>query len=243
MASYRLRTEIPAKHLGASINDGEADVVVFSKPVKADIDVARQCKGNAAVVVDICDPHDYSEILRYADRIVVSSEALLELHPTATVIPDPIEGPGGAPHADAEMIAWIGHRSNLRALDDWLRKLRVPVVVCTNDTPDTLPWSLEMQAWVYEAAGKVLVPATTRFKSANRVAQAIHEGCFVVASDIPAYRPLRQWAWVGSYPTGMRWASSRVDLNDIVADGQRHVREHFAPERICEQWRDFLGSI
>jgi hypothetical protein len=41
----------------------------------------------------------------------------------------------------------------------------------------------------------------------------------------------------------MRWASSRADLNGIVADGQRHVREHFAPERIGEQWRDFLGSI
>lgn len=246
LASYRLRTAIPAQYLGAQINTGDADVIVFSKPVPADVEVARQAKGQAKIVVDVCDPHDYSAILQYADHVVVSSEALKELHPTATVIPDPIEGDGGAPHATQKALAWVGHHSNLGGLRKWLDAVPVPVAVCTTPGhwPGAIPWSEATQKWVYTQAGIILVPAGNRYKSANRVAQAIHEGCFVIASNIPAYEEFKQFAWVGEYPTGIRWADhNEALLNEVVGAGQSYVRKHYSPEAIGARWKSLLDSI
>lgn len=245
MASYRLRSEIPARYVGGTVNDGDADIVVFSKPVRADIEVARQIKGQAAIVVDICDPHDYSAIVQYADRIVVSSESLRSLYPDATVIGDPLEGDGGEPHADSHVIGWVGHHGNLGGLRAWLDMVNVPVTVCTTPGkwPDALPWSEATQKYVYANCGIMLVPAGNEHKSNNRVTQAIHEGCFVIASDIPAYREFRQYAWVGEYPTGLRWADHCDDLNGVVSEGQAYVRENYSQDAIGEKWRAFLGSI
>lgn len=246
MASYRLRTEIPAKHLGAKINEGDADVIVFSKPSPEDLEVARAAKGHARIVVDICDPHDYREFVELADQVVTSSRTLAEKIPGAMCIPDPIEGEGGDPHADKFVLGWVGFHTNLPSLENWLRKMPdMPVMVCT--TPGKLkgaiPWSPATQKFVYQQCGVMLVPASNRFKSNNRVTQAIHEGCFVIADNIPAYWDLRQYAWVGSYPTGVRWAVSRNDLNDLVREGQRVVREQYSPERVASQWGELLSSI
>lgn len=245
LASYRLRAEIPAKHIGATVNDGDADIVVFSKPVRADVEVAKQIKGKAAIVVDICDPHDYSAILEYADRVVVASDALKALHPNAVVIGDPLEGEGGDPHASNRAVAWIGHHGNLNGLKAWMDLVRVPVTVCTTagKWEGAIPWSPESQSAVYRQCGIMLVPAGNEYKSNNRVSQAIHEGCFVIASDIPAYREFRQYAWVGQYPTGIRWVRHSDILDEVVSNGQRYVREFYSAEAIGEKWRAFLASI
>lgn len=246
MASYRLRTAIPAKHLGASINEGDADVLVFSKPCPEDLEIAKQAKGSAKIVVDVCDPHDYSEFLELADQVVTSSKELAKAIPGAVCIPDPIEGSGGEPHADRFVLGWVGFHNNLPALQEWMRKMPdMPVVVCTTagKVPGAIPWSPATQKWVYQHCGTMLVPSQSPYKSNNRVTQAIHEGCFVIAEDIPAYWELRQYAWVGSFPTGVRWAASRDDLNDLVREGQKYVRDWYNPERIAAQWGRLLSSI
>lgn len=239
MASYRLRTEIPAKQIGAQINGGDAHVIVFSKPMAGDIELARVAKGRAKIVLDVCDPHDYGEMAQLADTIVVSSEALLERFPGATVIPDPIEGDGGEPHAHLGTLGWVGMHTGLPALQEWMKQVpQVPVMICT--TPGkmegAIPWSEAAQKFVYANAGVMLVPAANQYKSNNRVSQAIHEGCFVIASRIPAYAEFQRYVWVGEYPTGARWALRRSDLNDLVLEGQKYVREQYSAERIGSLW-------
>ena len=247
MASYRLRAQIPAQALGATINTGDADIIVFSKPVAEDVEVAKAAKGHAKIVVAVCDPHNYPDILRYADAVTVASAALLELYPQAWVVPDPIEGDGNAPHADIDACSWIGHHSNLPELRKWLGMLPgLHVNVCT--TPGkfegAFPWSLPMQTYVYAQSGYVLLPASHRYKSANRLTQALHEGCFVVAGNIPAYADHKERAWVGDPTTGVRWVHAhRRMLNEIVAEAQEHVRAHYSAQAIGQRWQELFDSI
>lgn len=247
MASYRLRTEIPAQQLGATINTGDADIIVFSKPVAEDVEMAKAAKGRAKIVVDVCDPHDYRDILQYADAVTVASEALLELYPLAWLVPDPIEGPGNTPHADIDAWSWIGHHSNLPELRKWMSMLpQLHVNVCTTrgKWDGAFPWSLPMQTYVYAQSGCMLLPASHRFKSNNRLTQALHEGCFVIAGNIPAYAHFRRWAWVGDPTTGVRWVHAhRRMLNEIVAEAQEHVRMHYSANAIGQRWQEVFDSI
>ena len=62
MASYRYRASIPVQALNnkgweASINEGKAEIVVFSKPCQEDLELAQKICGKAKIVVDICDNH------------------------------------------------------------------------------------------------------------------------------------------------------------------------------------------
>jgi hypothetical protein len=244
MASYRLRTQIPAQQIGAAINEGEADVLVFSKPTQEDVELARKAKGFAKIVVDVCDPHDYSELLALADGVVCSSE-VIRSKVGGAVIPDPIEGPGSPPHAQGSTVFWIGHPSNLEGLrkwQKWLPGIKVNAVTDPRFYPGAIPWSMAAQREAYQLANIVWTPSQA-WKSNNRLTQAIHEGCFVIGSATPAYKALRQFAWVGEPTTGMRFAFSRNDLNDIVSEGQAFVRREFSPEAIGAKWRDFLSSI
>src|SRR5207247_843080 len=107
MASYRYRAAIPARELGASINDRTASTLIFAKPLAHQLiwmGIAK--KRQQRVIVDICDDHldwlHYQEALRLADQIVCPTDTMARLIRArgyeATIIPDPYEFPRREPH-------------------------------------------------------------------------------------------------------------------------------------------------
>jgi hypothetical protein len=110
------------------------------------------------------------------------------------------------------------------------------------------PWSLETTHAALEACDFVLLPqehhtAWGRVKSHNRLVTAIRAGRLAVASPIPAYQELADYAWVGEdLVGGLRWAlRNPADAAERVRSGQRYVAERFSPDAVGRKWAAILG--
>lgn len=109
-------------------------------------------------------------------------------------------------------------------------------------------WSGEAVAKEVTAADLVVLPQDAdsewgRVKSHNRLVEALRGGRLPIASPIPSYEELAQWAWVGNdLAEGVAWALSRpAEVLQRIAGGQAVVEERFSPQRIGERWAGLLG--
>lgn len=109
-------------------------------------------------------------------------------------------------------------------------------------------WSVEATARALERADLVVLPQDARsdwgyVKSHNRLVETIRAGRLAVASPIPAYKELAEYAWVGDdLAAGIEWAlGNPAEVLLRVGAGQAHVAERFAPERIAAEWARALG--
>lgn len=251
MASYRYRSYIPAKQIGASINEGEADVLVFSKPVLQDLYMAREAKGEAKIVVDICDNHFnhpglgpvYKEILSLSDAAVCPTEYMAHLirrltGKEACVISDPYEEAYQRPHANGDKRLWFGHESNLKDIEQhkWIGNL---TILSGSD------WSPKAQYEALRDNNIVVLPTSpgSEYKSPNRLVNSVRGGCFVVADKHPAYVEFKKMMWVGPIGQGIQYSKCFVnELNDRVTECQTYIKK-FSPENIGAQWKSFLASV
>ncbi len=115
--------------------------------------------------------------------------------------------------------------------------------------------SLAHRAWSPEATWEaidgcdiVLLPQDTkaawsRGKSHNRLVEAIRGGRVAVASPIPSYLELRDYAWVGEdLASGVRWVLDHADRAMArVTAGQAALAARFAPEVVSGKWAAVLG--
>lgn len=265
LASYRYRAEIPAKAIGASVNGGEANVLIFSKPTPDDLMLAKESKAEGIkIIVDIGDDHFnhatwgpiYRDMVGLADRLVAPTENMAGRlmkyfgRTADTIIPDPYEEAWSAPHANGSKLLWYGHPVNLKDLREpmaALKQLDLTIVTGTNHglDHDFLHWTPEIQTRELQAANIVILPTRkgVEFKTANRLVNALRAGCFpVCGGHIPSYHEFRQVAWVGNFSTGLRWATQYPqDLNELVAAGQQYI-EKFSPAAIGAQWSEVIAS-
>jgi len=265
-ASYRYRAQIPsqevAKHNGfrTYLNDGDADIVVFSKPLPDELTLAEQAKRDGAkVVCDFADDHfqrddTYANFAKVADAIVTASPIMRGriydyIKRDSVVIQDPYEFDECEPHADGDDYLWFGHVGNFEEVINVAhllegRKLRV--VSGPQPMPKVIPWSMENMKSAFAQSNIVILPTKegADFKSPNRLINSIRSGCFCVCMGHPAYQEFRDFAWVGHFPTGLKCAEHfRSDLNDRVKAGQDYIRDKFSPTAIGEQWARFLESL
>lgn len=268
MASFRYRAKIPAEEVGklngfkCSINDGEANIIVFTKPVGDDIALARQFKDQGAkIVLDFSDnhfttplAHVYRDIAPLADNIVCASDTMREIirehtGKDAAIIPDPYEFEEVEPHAEGEFYLWFGHYRNFGEMTNCMnamgeRKLRV--VTGPKAIPGTVPWSLENLRKTFKMSNIVILPTQkgAEYKSPNRLINALRQGCFAICMNHPAYYEFRDFVWVGDFHTGLRWSEAfRNELNACVKAGQDYIRERYSPARIGSIWAEFLDSV
>jgi hypothetical protein len=77
-----------------------------------------------------------------------------------------------------------------------------------------------------------------RVKSHNRLVETIRGGRLAIASPIPSYVELADYAWVGEpLAPGLRWALEHPeDVTMRVVSGQAYVAERFSPEAIGREW-------
>jgi hypothetical protein len=110
------------------------------------------------------------------------------------------------------------------------------------------PWSLASAWAAIQRSDFVLLPQDYRsgwgkVKSHNRMVSAIRGGRFAIASPIPAYQELSQYAWVGKdLSAGLRWAMAHPgEAARRVEAGQRYVEARFAPDAVGRKWVEALG--
>lgn len=250
-ASYRYRAALPAAHLGASINDMTASVLVIAKPDGVSLDEVRQAKINGQrVIVDICDNHldrpHYREMVRLADEVTCATPILAagiaEFGRTATVISDPYERDELDPHCFGDDLLWYGHALNRPGLERILPDIaNYPLRVVSNH-PHDIPWTHTDMAEEYARADIVVMPMTAAYKSANRTIEAIRQGCFVVAEPHPAINDF-PGIWIGDIKKGIEWATQNQDkANQRTRVAQDYIREKFSPRTVACAWSQIIAG-
>lgn len=266
LASYRYRAEIPSqevsKHNGfqTSINNGEADIVIYSKPFAEDLEGATQAKSDGAkVIADLGDDHFqrdpmYMAFANLADVIVCPTDAMKAriydyTKKEAIVIPDPYEFDECQPHADGEFFMWYGHIGNfddLKMVMPFLGERKLRVVSGPQPIPNVIPWSLQNLRATFEQSSICLLPTRkgSENRSPNRMLNAVRAGLFPICMMHPAYKEFRDMVWVGDFITGLKWVDAfRGDLNGLVLKAQDYIRDRYSPETIGGRWASLLESI
>lgn len=261
MASYRYRSLIPCQELNkqgidAKVNEGEADTLIFSKPLAVDVPIARESKSQGVkVIVDFCDDHFshqdlgnlYREMAFLADVITCPTKEMQSrifncVSKESVVIPDPYECEEYKPHADGDKKLWFGHQRNLVEILPYLDKY--PMTVCTGETDkltDYVKWSVESQEICLRKANWVVIPSAGNYKSPNRLINSLRMGCFPIVGLNDSHKEFRKFCWVGNITTGLNWAKAfQSDLNELVKEGQEYVGKHYSPEKIGSCWKDVI---
>ena len=262
MASYRYRAMIPAmecaKHgINAKVNEGDAHIIVFSKPMLPDLDLAKKAKGNGTkVLVDFGDDHFktdlYRDMAEIADGLVAPTKNMAErlfqyTGKLADVIPDPYEMQLCEPHAEGNNALWFGHNTNLNDLEPWKKFLNgydLRIVTGPKVSEGQVKWSVESLKDELAMANVVLLPTRkgVEYKSPNRLINAVRAGCFPVCSRHPSYTEFSM-VWVGDIRTGLQWAKSQQSLlNELVKEAQEYV-EKYSPQVVGKQWAQMLGAL
>ena len=244
IASSRLRAFIPQDELlKYGIVKGR-DILVYGKHVVG-MEIAKRFRLR---VYDICDDHFHTihEIYyrlhaKEADLITVNSEAMREivLRETgreATVIPDPYESVE-VKAGMGEGTLWFGHESNLKTIESYRDLIDV---VLTH--PE---WTREKQIQAIKECAFVLLPTDERKgKSANRLIEAIINGRFVIAGELPAHDEFKPWMWIGDIREGLEWAqNNRNECVERVRRCQDYIRDKFSPETIGKLWLETLEKL
>ena len=242
LASYRLRVDIPSKHLGMPHRIGVGDVSFFFK--SGNPTLARRL---GPVVYDVVNAHfhdpDYRAMCEIAEVVTCSSTAMVGIIKEATgrdavVIPDPYENKECPPAVDGGRVLWFGHQANIASLKPYAD---LNVGVCTADA-----WTLENEAAALASAGVVLLTGSNPGASSNRPVKAIRAGRFVVVpEDCPeSWRELSEYLWIGDVREGVKWAfANREEACSKVLAGQTYIKSRFSPQLIGSQWADLFGSI
>lgn len=244
IASSRLRAEIPQRELEKLGIKRGRDILVYSKHV-----VQMQTAMNFGKrVFDICDDHFHSIFEQYyrehamvADLITVNTDemariVLKETGRIATVIPDPYESEE-QPAGYGEGVLWYGHESNLKTIEPYSGLI---------DRVLTHPeWTREKQLEAIKDCAVVVIPTDERKgKSANRLIEAVRNGRFVVAGELPAHDEFKDFMWIGDIKQGLEWAKNNpeqcIKRVDIC---QNYIRDKFSPKTIGKQWFKALTNI
>jgi hypothetical protein len=252
LASFRLRVDIPSKHLGIPYAIGTTGNPTFFFK-NGNVTLAESCPG--AVVYDVVNDHfrgsqarDYHAMCSIATVITCASEVMAErvkfyTGRDATVIDDPYESDELEPVCYGNGVAWFGHSANLSSLVPYLED--VPVIVCSNYAKSHVPWSLANEQKVLQGCAVAFLTGSNPGASTNRVVKAIRAGRFVVApSDCPAsWRQFEPHIWVGDVQDGIAWAlNNREEACNKTLAGQAYIRQRFSPQLIGSQWADLFAS-
>jgi len=244
IASSRLRAAIPQRELEKlGIKKGR-DILVYGKHLVS----LEQVKKFGLAVYDICDNHFHDSLAQYyyiharnADLVTCNSEAMKDIiyretAREAIVIPDPyesVEKPAGI----GDGALWFGHESNLIDLDPYL--YLTPKILTGEN------WSREKQDLMLSECAFVLIPTgKSMAKSANRLIDAVRNGRFVIAGDLPAHEEFNKFMWIGDIRAGVEWFNSHQnEAIERIAECQKYIENKYSPESISRLWFNTLEKL
>lgn len=246
MASYRYRVEIPARELGAKINNPKADIMICCKPNEQDIPYTLKAKAEGRIVImDFCDLHFddpiYVELLKLADGVTCATQWMAdyikdEYGVLATVVIDPYEYEEVEPHWTDGKLMWFGHALNYYSVQRILHTLPEPLLVVSN-FDGAVPWSIENVLAGMKECDIVIMPETAPYKSPNRTVEAIRRGCFVVAEPHPSINDI-PGIWLGDIRKGIEWAQQNPsEAMQRTRTAQDFIRNAYSPKTQASAWR------
>lgn len=252
MASYRYRCQMPARELGAEINNPNADVLVFSKPDKQDVDWMKKArKEGRTCIVDVCDMHfeldHYRWMVKNADGVVCPTNWFSdylkdEFGIEPFVIGDPYEFAESLPHCFGDKLLWFGHGTNYASLVRTLPSIEGHPLSVVSNIDGTIPWSKENLCRELLNADIVIIPETAPYKSANRTIESIRQGCFVVAEPHPAINDFP--IYIGNIRKGIEWAqSNQSEANQMTLKAQEYVKKLYSPQTLGNAWRTAIQKV
>lgn len=249
LASFRLRVDIPSKHLGMPYVIGATGNPTFFYK-NGNPRLAESLPG--AVVYDVVNDHfkgsqaaEYHGMVSVATTITCASEVMAEVireHTgrDATVIADPWETDEQPPAVVGDGVLWFGHGANIKSLLPYIDEIGDKLIVCSNIGSAHVPWSLENERRCLQGAAVAVLTGANAGASTNRVVKAIRAGRFVVApGDCPqGWKDLLSLGgWRGAVADGVRWAlNNREEACKKIAAGQDYIRQRFSPQLIGSQW-------
>jgi hypothetical protein len=233
-----------------SINDLSSDILIFSKPIEDDIDLAQNAKRKGKkIVVDFCDDHFdrfsfYRAMLELADVITCPTKKMAEkIRWDAVVIHDPYEFDECEPHCGGDNLLWFGHKSNLNSFLRIFKQLGESPFRLVSNAPGTIQWSLETMKNEFSRADIVLMPFTKDYKSPNRTIESIRQGCFVVAEPHPSLDDI-PGIWIGDIKEGIEWAKQHpLEANQRTKIAQDYVKKQFSPKIVASAWKKVLTEL
>lgn len=240
LASYRLRVQIPSKHLGMPHKIGVGDLTFFYKGGNPDLATRI-----GPVVYDVVNAHfedpDYRAMCDISTTITCSSEAMRWAIRKVTgrdsvVIPDPYENAEAKPAVVGDRVLWFGHQANLATLKAYED---LNPVVCSGEA-----WSRAREDADLASAAVVLLTGNNPGASENRPVKALRAGRFVVVpEDCPhSWKALSDFIWIGDVREGVRWAlDNREEACRKVTLGQQFVKA-FSPQLIASRWEALFAS-
>lgn len=250
-ASYRYRAQIPAREIGASLNDLTADVLVFAKPQERELLEIANCRKDQVTVADVCDDHLdkkwFVDILKAVNCVTCSTKELQarlkRLGIEATHIEDPYEFEQAEPHCNGTNLLWFGHGVNINGLLKILPTVTgYPLRVVSNVT-GSIPWSKETLLKELAIADIVIMPKSAEYKSPNRTVEAIRRGCFVVAEPHPALTDI-PGIWLGNVKEGIEWTTShKEEVYSRIRQSQEYIRQTYSPQLSGTAWRKICTKV
>jgi hypothetical protein len=114
---------------------------------------------------------------------------------------------------------------------------------CVSNLPGTIPWSLDTLRKELLRADIVVVPATEKWKSANRVIESVVMGCFVVAERHPAFDTI-PGIWHGNIKDGVHWAiKNQEEANQWTREAQSYSLKFHGPSLIGSVWKTLAREV
>jgi hypothetical protein len=246
-ASYRYRAMIPAREMGASMNDLTADVLIFAKPQPEEVSEIRR-----GSVVDFCDDWFdeypwYGKMLTFADAVTCPTmemaRRIKQRGYNATVIPDPYEFAESEPHCGGNNLLWFGHGTNIDDLWAARQQLKGYPLRVVSNVAGAIKWSIPTLLDEMSKADIVIIPKYADYKSSNRAVEAIRRGCFVVAEPHPSLNII-PGIWIGDLREGIEWASrNQQEANNRTGKAQSFASKSHSPSRISSAWRMICEEV
>lgn len=168
-------------------------------------------------------------------------------------------------------LLWFGHPANLNALGAFAPQLAgvtkhgpVQLRIVTQACPaaqtvcgeltahgsaaEVQPWSLAAMRAALDWCQLVIIPSETgspraKVKSANRLAESLWAGRYVVASPIEAYQDFAEYAWVNEdLARGIVWAMQHpAAVMQQIERAQLHIAGHFSVAAVATQWMEAVS--
>lgn len=212
----------------------------------------------------------YHKMIAWCDQLVVctaemSRILLEECKKESTIIEDPWEIKFNEKITKFKKkniynLLWFGSRTNINSLFEIIPDLKDHnLTVVTEHDPGVFEVKGKNINFINHSQSRVgveldlcdivIIPQSLDSKSKlvkthNRLVDAIRSGRFTIASPIPAYLELKDFAFIGDIGRGIDWIESQSESNivNMIDNGKEYINTRFSPAIIGKKWEEFLSS-
>lgn len=115
---------------------------------------------------------------------------------------------------------------------------------------ENIDWTWNLQQQLVERSDIVFIPLLeqnerrTKTKSHNRVVDGIAQGRWVVTSELPSYRILKDYCWLGDPVEGIRfYMRNPGEANKKIINGQDWIKQNASAESVAKNLINIYSEV